>query len=221
MRSITITIVAFTLLLCSEASGQTSRFEAGLQAGPSFGWLRGNKVIDDADVLWGPAVGLNFQVNLTGHWGLRLGAGFHQKGSTIDVTFTDSNGAAISDGTVRGELQYLSVPLMVRYGFGEKFRVSAGAGAYAGVLASARYTTSDFDFPDQTTTDDYEALDIGLCASVSGALALGGHMGVSAEVRYDKGLTNISALPVVDDGSIRTNAVCLLLGWSYRFGKAL
>lgn len=46
-------------------------------------------------------------------------------------------------------------------------------------------------------------------------------MSVSAEVRYDKGLSNISALPVVDDGSIRTNAVCLLLGWSYRLGKAL
>lgn len=200
---------------------RTTRFEAGLQVGPSLGWLRGNKFIDDTDPLLGPAVGLNLQYNISSMWGIRLGAGYQQKGSSTDVTFTDVNGSTIGTGTVRSELQYLNIPLMLRFGFGEKFRVNAGAGAYAGVLMSGRYATTGFDFPDQTVTDNYENLDIGVCASVSGALALGGRMSLSAEARYDKGITNISALPVVDDGSIRTNAVCLLLGCSYRFGSAL
>lgn len=200
---------------------QTSRYEAGVQAGPTLSWLRGNKALDSTDPLMGPAVGLTFQYNLSSMLGIRLGAGYQQKGSSTDVTFTDVNGTTIGSGTLRNELQYLSIPLMLRFGFGEKFRVSAGAGGYAGVLMSARYTTTGFDFADQTITDDFENLDIGVCASVSGALALGEHLSLGAEARYDKGLTNISALPVVDDGSVRTNAVFLLLGCSYRFGSAL
>lgn len=209
------------VIVRSGVIGQTSRFEVGLQAGPSLSWLRGNKFIDDSGTLLGPAAGLTLQYNFSSHLGLRLGAGYQQKGSSIDVTFTDINVTPLGTGTVRSELQYLNIPLMLRFGFGEKFRVSAGAGAYAGLLISARYVPTGFDFPDQTVTDNYENLDMGVCASLSGALALGEHMSLSAEARYDKGLTNISALPVVDDGSIRTNAVCLLVGCSYRFGSAL
>lgn len=200
---------------------QISRFEVGLKAGPSLGWLRGNKFIDDTDPLLGPAVGLTLQYNFSSNLGLRLGAGYQQKGSTTDVTFTDINVNPIGRGTVRSELRYLNIPLMLRYGLGGKFRVSAGLGGYAGILMSARETSQGFDFPDLTVTDDFESLDLGVCASLSGALAVSEKTRLTAEARYDKGLTNISALPVADGGSIRTNAVCLMLGCSFSFGGAL
>ncbi|HRH39809.1 MAG TPA: hypothetical protein PK760_15775, partial [Flavobacteriales bacterium] len=80
---------------------RTSRFEAGLQVGPSFSWLRGNKVIDRTDPLKGPAVGLNVHYNIWTIGGIRLGASYQQKGSSTDVTFTEVNGTAIGSGTVR------------------------------------------------------------------------------------------------------------------------
>ncbi len=221
MRTLHITLLIAFLAACIGSFAQTTRFEAGLQVGSSTGWLRGNKAIDDSGPLHGPAAGLNFQYNLSQHLGVRLGAGYQRKGSSTDVTFTDNIGNVLGSGAVRGELQYLSFPLMLRYGFGEKFRVSAGAGGYLGILLSATQTSSGFDFPDVTITKNFENTDIGLCGSISGALALGQKISLSLEARYDKGLTNISALPVVDDGSIRTNAVCLLLGCSYRLGSAL
>ncbi len=216
-----LALAVTVLFIRSEVLSQTARFEAGLQAGPSLEWLRGNKFIDDTDVLIGPAAGLTLQYNFSSKLGIRLGAGYQQKGSNTDVTFTDMNGSTIGSGTVRNEMQYMTIPLMLRYGFGEKFRVSAGLGGYAGILMSAQYKTKGFDFPDQTTTDDLENTDFGLCASISGALSVGEKIRLSAEARYDKGLSNISALPVVDDGSIRTNAVCLMLGCSYSFGSTL
>ncbi|QQR84993.1 MAG: PorT family protein [Flavobacteriales bacterium] len=200
---------------------QMTRFEAGLQLGPSLSWLRGNKAIDGTDALLGPAAGLSLQYNTSSVFGIRLGAGYQEKGYSSDVTFTDINGNTIGSGTVRYELHYLSIPLMLRFGFGEKVRVTAGAGGYAGVLMSGQLTSKGFDLADQTVTDDFENLDLGICASIAGSFPLGAHFGLNTEVRYDKGLTNISALPVVDDGSIRTNAVSLLVGCSYRFGKAI
>lgn len=221
MRAPHITLLIALFAASTVSFAQTTRFEAGLQVGSSTSWLRGNKAIDDSDPLHGPAAGLSLQYYLSRHLGLRLGAGYQQKGSSSDITFTDNIGNAIGTGAVRSELRYLSVPLMLRYGFGDKFRVSAGVGGYVGILLSATQAYSGFDFPDATITKNFESTDIGLCGSISGALALGQKISISLEARYDKGLTNISALPVVDDGSIRTNAVCMLLGCAYRFGTTL
>lgn len=221
MRTHHITLLIALFAACTGSFAQTTRFEAALQVGSSSAWLRGNKAIDDSDPLHGPIAGLSLQYNLSGHLGLRSGAGYQQKGSSTDITFTDNIGNVLGTGAVRSELRYLSFPLMLRYGFGDKLRVSAGVGGYVGILLSAQQTYRGFDFPDATITKNFEGTDIGLCGSISGALALGQKISLSLEARYDKGLTNISALPVVDDGSIRTNAVCMLLGCAYRFGAAL
>lgn len=197
----------------------STRFEVGVQAGPSLSWLRGNRSIDHSASLLGPTAGLTLQYNFTPHLGVRLGAGHQQKGSSSEVTFADIHGTPIASGTVRSELQYLTVPLMLHGGVGEKFRLSAGVGGYVGVLMAARSRSEGIVL--STSTDDFERLDLGLCASVCGALALNTRVKLSAELRYDKGLINITALPVVNDGSIRTNAVSLLLGCSFSFGNSL
>lgn len=216
-----LALATITLLVRSHGMSQMSKYEVGVQAGPSLSWLRGNKLLDRTDALFGPVAGLTFQYNLSSALGVRLGAGYQQKGSSTDVNFSDVNGNTIGSGAVRSELQYLNIPLMLRFGVGEKFRVSGAVGGYAGIRMSARYKTTGFDFPNATTTDEFEALDVGVCASLSGALAVSETIGLSLEARYDKGLTNISALPVVDDGSIRTSAVCLMMGCNYRFGGTL
>ena len=50
---------------------------------------------------------------------------------------------------------------------------------------------------------------------------VGGHMLLSAELRQEMGLVNVSKLPVVDDGSILTRGTTLFVGVGYRLGKEL
>lgn len=226
-----LALIAIALLTRSVAISQATptgtgpvsaqRFEAGLQFGPGVSWLRGNKVTDETGLLPGPAAALTVQYNLSSILGIRLGAGYQLKGSSTDVSFSDINGNVLGRGTVRYELPYLHAPLMLRIGFGRRWRVNAGVGGYAAMLMSAKLTSKGSDIPEQAVTDDFERFDLGICASVGGSLVLGERFGLNAEVRYEKGLTNISALPVVGDGSIRTNAVCLLMGCGYRFGSTL
>lgn len=219
-RTIVPAIVAAALLLPSEGNGQTPHFEAGLQAGPAYSWLTGNKVIDDYAAAWGPAVGLTFQYDLSRMFGLMIGAIHQRKGTIADVQFTDITGNPIGNGEVRSTLDYLLFPLMARATFGNGPRFHAGAGPYAGRLMRARQTWRGEGFREGTTntTDDFERWDLGISASAGVSFSLAGNLWLTTEVRYDKGLTNISALPVIDDGSIRTNAACLLAGFSYRFG---
>ncbi len=232
MRTITFTLVAITLLIHSEARGQTllvrseatgltPRFEAGLQLGPSLGWLRGNKTLDATDPLLGPAAAVTLQYGCSKTIGVRVGLGYQRKGTTSEVTFTDINGSVIRDGEIHSALDYLLIPVMMRASFGNKAHLTVGVGPYAGFLMRSRQTSSGgLDFPAFDNTDDLEKWDMGISASLGGSLPLGDALAIQTEVRYDKGLTNVSALPVINDGSIRTNAVCLMLGCSYRFGKA-
>lgn len=61
----------------------------------------------------------------------------------------------------------------------------------------------------------------GLHAGIGMAFRISERLSLTRGSRYVKGLMNISALPMINDGSIRTHAVSLLVGCSYRFGKAL
>jgi hypothetical protein len=185
--------------------------------------LRGNDFYDKSDALLGAAAGLTFQYELSPVFGVRLGAGYQHKGLREQLTITDVNGTSLGTGDVFFTTDYITFPLMARASFGKGTRFSVGFGPYAGMLLKAQDRWSAEGYAGGTTdrTDNFEPWDFGISASAGAAWSLGWAFWLNAEVRYDKGLTNISALPVVNDGSVRTNAVSLLVGCSYRFGKDL
>ena len=211
-----------SLFLATAALAQVGQVEAGVQIGPSLSWLRGNRVIDGTDALLGPAAALSIQFGLTDQLGLRTGVGYQRKGTRSLVLFTDANGTTLAEGDLLCTYDYLVIPVMLRASFGSKARLLVGLGPYAGFLIKSQYLfTGVGTFPSIETTDDHTAWDAGVSASVGGSIHLGAKLSLQAEVRYDKGLTNISALPVIDDGSIRTNAVAFLVGCGYLFGGSI
>ncbi len=216
-----ITLAATSLIACSALIAQPGRFEAGIQLGPSLGWLRGNKAIDATDPILGPSAMATLRYAFSEHLGVSAGLGYQGKGMLEEITLTDINGNLLRQINSRYTLDYLMIPLMLRASFGNKARLVVGAGPYAGMLLRSRQSFGDErEFPTVDNTDDLKQWDMGISASLGGAFPLSDAFVLQAEVRYDKGLTNISALALMDDGSIRTNAVCLMLGCSYRFGKA-
>lgn len=223
MKHVNLPFIALALLAGQQVSAQQPRFELGAQVGPGLTSLRGNRSVDQTDALLAPAAGLTLQYDLSERFGIRLGAGYQRKGMRDEVLFTDVNGTPTGTADVSYTTDFLTFPLMARYAFGQATRFSIGLGPYAGMLLQAqeRWSGEGLEGGTNERTDDLEPWDFGLSASAGAAWSLGGNLWLNAEVRYDKGLTDISALPVVDDGSIRTNAVSLLVGCSYRFGKAL
>lgn len=212
---------ALLLLAAQPVSAQTPRFDLGLQAGPSLSWLRGNDLIDDSDALLGAAAGMTLQYDLSPVFGVRLGVGYQRKGLREEVLFTDVNGTPMGTADLSYTTDHLTFPLMARASFGQGTRFSVGLGPYAGMLLNAteRWSGEGLEGGTNDRTDDLEPWDFGISACAGAAWSLGGALWLNAEVRYDKGLTNISALPVVNDGDVRTNALSLLVGCSYRFGK--
>jgi hypothetical protein len=211
---------ALFLLAAQPVNAQTPRFDLGLQVGPGLGWLRGNKLVDATDPLLGLSAAGTLQYNISERLGLRAGIGFQRKGMRQAITLTDVDGNIIRQYNSPYALDYVMVPLMLRASFGSRARLVVGAGPYVGMLLRAQQSFGDEGrFPTVDNTDNLKQWDMGISASLGGVFPLNDAFALQTEIRYDKGLTNISALPLVDDGSIRTNAVSLLVGCSYRFGS--
>lgn len=200
---------------------QTNRMELGVQAGPGLSWLRGNTFLDGTDAQVNAAYGVGFQYNFNKGIGLRTGVSYQRKGSSAEITLTDINGSTLAKGTALNTLEYLVVPVMVRAGFGRSVRFSANVGPYAGYLLKGTSRIKGVDGFDDDTTEGLERWDLGICAGLGIGMNVGGHMLLSAELRQEMGLVNVSKLPVVDDGSILTRGTTLFVGVGYRLGKEL
>lgn len=213
---------AWIALLWAVACGaQSTGVGLILQGGPTLGWLQVGRTVDHADAIRGAVGSLAVQYDLNERFGVRLGAGYHRKGSSVKVGYTDVDGIRSDQGVLRTELDYLMIPLMARFSFGKGTRFSVGAGPYAGYLAKASsiQELGPIGTPAEDITKRMKRWDMGLCASVAAGWSLGPRTTLSAEVRYDKGFTNINRLPIEVDGRIRTHAACLLVGLGYRLGN--
>ena len=65
-------------------------------------------------------------------------------------------------------------------------------------------------------TSDYKTIDMGITAGIGLAIPINDKFSLSAEIRNNLGLTNISKSSSVTN---KTNSTNLLIGVTYKFGK--
>lgn len=77
------------------------------------------------------------------------------------------------------------------------------------------------NFPESSTdeTDLFKRFDAGLTFGGGAGLLIHDKIYVTAEVRNNLGLYNISDLTVIDGGTVKNNSINFLLGVSYNIGK--
>ncbi|MDQ3102155.1 MAG: PorT family protein [Bacteroidota bacterium] len=202
--------------------GQANRFDIGIEGGPSRTFLQGNTLIDDLhEPTLGYSGGLFFQYSFRKVVSLRTKIAFERKGSVLHLPLVDIHGNLIDDVTTNANFNYLTIPLLLRATFGKKVQYFMNAGAYWGYLLKQTFVTKGSKLPE--TTSDNTALhkrsDMGISAGVGLALPIARDFLLSIEVRHNLGMYNISAVPVINDGVIRTNSTDLLLGFTYKFGQ--
>jgi hypothetical protein len=220
MKSI-FTIIIVTINLAANA--QFNRLDLGIQGGVGLATLRGNSTIYGAhNPRMGYAGGLFAQYNFTPHLALRSGCYYERKGSAIELTIIDITGTEI--GILRGKenFDYLTVPLLFRFSFGKKLQYFVNAGPYIGfLLKQTEYTEPFQSIPEMTNdlTDNFKKNDFGASLGVGFNYMLNDNFVFSVELRNCMGLNDISALPLINDGSLKTNALSLLAGVHYRLGR--
>ena len=219
-------LVLITLIFSSSLIfGQTNKFEVGLEMGPSLISLRGNDILENhKDLSFGFSSGLTFQYNFPKFLSIRTNISFERKGLTTKGMATDEYGNEIGEITFHSNFNYLTVPLLGRLTIGKKIKFFVNAGPYVGYLIKQKDVTEAFgDNPKTETdnTDNFEKLDFGITTGLGASFPIYNRLLISLEIRNNLGLTNISSVPVVNDGVIKTNSTNFLIGVAYKFGTGV
>ena len=222
--SVIIVLLALAVFNTPAIGQVNSSLEVGAQHILAFSKLHGNPFVNQMHthtVSLGRS--LYFQYNTKSPFSVRAEPGFERKGSQLDVASTDMNGNPLGMTNVKIKLDYYTLPVLCRATFGsDKVNYFVNAGPFIGYLNRSSVYVSGGGMPDMDPMNDsgnYKELDAGVSVGAGITIPVKDVIIFSVEARDNYGLYNTSRLPVINNASVKTNSVCLLLAMGYRFGN--
>jgi len=210
-------LVLLFLSVCSLPSfsqrSPLSKIEIGLEGGPNFTAIYGaSEITDFYTIGFGFCSGVSFQANFSSLLSLRTNLSFERKVQQVkgDLIFTDDLGKEIGPGRVHSNLDYLIIPVLIRFNFGNHVRFYANIGPYLGFLLQAKTV---INIPEQqkiTDTKEGGQIDFGISAGLGMAIPIQDKFSLTFEARNNLGL-----LPVFKGGKLKTNAIDFLVGFAF------
>lgn len=212
----------FIATLTNVAIGQLYRIDAGIQGGPGYKSLYGNRFLENnKSAGLGFSAGLTFQYNLSKIFAINTGISFERKGSFFKGVAYDVNRNPIGNYRMHGNYDYLTIPLLLRASVGKKIRFYINAGPFFGYLIKqtdiSRVEGIGKIKRDNTST--MHQTDMGVSTGAGMIIPLNERLNLSGEIRNNRGLYNISKDPIISNGELKTNYTNLILGLNYRFRK--
>jgi len=192
-----VLMLALAITFCSTglmAQGISGGFKAGLNFANQNFESDGFSINPDGRTSF--HAGFFATINM-GTFGIQPELIYNSVGSKFDL---GSSGEQIT------KIDYLTIPVMVRFNFAKIVNIHAGPNF--GFLLSAK---NEFDGDTEDIKDDLKGMDIGIGAG----LGLDLPMGLTAGLRYNIGVSNILDDP---DGTIKNNVFQLSVGYKF-FGK--
>ncbi len=195
--------------------GQNTKYSFGIEGGPSYTIYRGNDIIKDFD---SPGIrgmaGLYFKTFISEHSAFSTNFSYEIKGL---------NGKGILPNlspcncTTRGYLDYLVINLMYQIAIGEKKNFYYKIGTFGGYLLSKKNISTGNNFKKSINYDieQYHKFDFGLTNGLGVLFNLNESLIFSTEIRNNFGLFNISKVINIKDGTVKSNATTLLIGFLF------
>ena len=173
---------AFNTTNAQMATSTTPEAEFGVKGGFNISNMYTDSA-DDENVLYGFNAGVYAKFPLSEMISVQPELYYTTKGSELDYSIADFNGSS------KLRLDYIQLPVMVKFNIGEHFNVHAGP--YAAFLVNANAKSeNNFDFAEfdeDLDTDDFEKFEFGLGAGIEFAFNP-----LTVGLRYDYGLTNVN-----------------------------
>ncbi|MBK0404864.1 PorT family protein [Adhaeribacter sp. BT258] len=214
-----------TLLLLSlafQTSAQSHKYTLGLELGGNRSCSYGNDLLrNNAAAITRTSGGVSFQLNLNSVFAIKTGLAYEQKGFTTPFWF----GSYENIGTLKFLHTYLTVPVLVRATFGNKFRYFVNTGPYIGFALTHKYS---FEEPGKADLEndinkEYKPLDYGFSLGAGISYPLNPRIDLSLEARNNLGLKNIAnginPFKPSEGFVYKTNSQTLLFGLSYKIGE--
>jgi hypothetical protein len=214
-------ILIFLISIAHIARGQRFGFE--YVAGPSIASLYGNTYIDryhhpKLSVFAG--IGCGYKI--TSRSSLHVNVLFDRKGSSgksANTEWRDENGNVLGTGRMSfsTNYDYITIPLTYGFSFGRTLNFRIDAGGYLAYLVDQKEHYNRFFSQPPTTIREkgqFKKTDFGISAGLFLYVPLTEKWNIKTGILNNLGLTNISKIPTVGSGSIKTFSCNLMIGVS-------
>lgn len=178
----------------------------GINGGATYSNTRGNVIADEGNASLDFLIGFAAEYSISESFSIKINLNYERKTTSIEsITFENTN--------IRTTYSYLTLPILAKYSFGSSKDFYLNGGPFVGFLLNAKSKADDF--PSATFTDLQNKVDVGLSVGIGKRFELSDSNSLDVEIRNNLGLVNISAVKVIDDATVKTNAINLILMYNF------
>lgn len=206
------------MVLVSNVNIAQNKIRFGVQGGMTYSSLRGNKSAENLNSGIDFLVGVSLEYQIKERLSLIANVSYDRKSvndkSYIEIIENPEDPGFYGKVKIIANYQYLSIPVLLKYDFGDNDSFYINGGPFLGYLLKSQLS-NDYDNSSTDTTDDNKKMDFGLTFGIGKTFKLNSNQEITVEIRDNLGLSNTSKIGVVDNGSIKTNSLNLICGWSF------
>lgn len=199
------------LLLTSTIFAQ-NEIRIGLNTGATLFNFRGNSVVENSDSKIGFLAGISFEYYMNENISIKTNLNYERKSLSQSGGYYDENGIFI-EMEANIHYDYLTLPILFKYEFGNTNNFYVNGGPFLGLLLNAKIKGDNSPSDDITSLN--KKIDGGLSLGIGTKFQLNSKNILSIELRDNYGLLNISEVSVLDNGTIKTNSLNLILSWDF------
>ena len=210
-------LLIIILFFIGKLTFSQEKIDYGLNVGINYFNVRGNDFADQYNYDFGFLIGITFEYTLKNNFSVITGINYEKKNTINENSNTlDSNGNVLGNAVIKEKFDYLNLPILLKINFNNSFFLNGGPyisyllSSETEIDSSVSETVSNID-----STDRFKKVDLGLSFGIGKGFKLNEKNNLNFEIRYNLGVTNISDVPVINNGKIKTNSMNLLMGLTF------
>ena len=193
-----------------------SQIKIGLNAGATYSKLYGKNVYDSPGYK-GFLIGASFEYYLNESLSLKTNLNYERTLLFDDISLTDKFGIIIGQVELTSNFDYLNIPIMAKYEFGnsKKFFVNRGPFLWFLLSTKTKGKSKVSDFNTSYNNEGLKKINVGLSFGIGMKVYSNDKSDLNIELRENLGLLNIDNGDYGNENIIKTNYLNLILNWSF------
>lgn len=205
------TLLIISTIFLTTISFAQENILIGINGGATYSNFRGNTSADRGNSSLDFLIGGSVEFPISEKFSIKTNLNYERKSTTVKGIINSQ----FQNVKVRSTYSYLSLPILAKYKFGESNDFYINGGPFVAFLLNAKSKsdvspTSNFTYLNKTT-------DVGLSFGVGKRFNISDQNYLDLEIRNNLGLINISAVDVIDEGTLKTNSLNLILTYNFSF----
>lgn len=221
----TLLSISFLLITFLNYS-QNSTIKFGIQAGLNYSDFRGYEIPVTPLYSESPAFaflgGINLEYLIKEKLSLKLELNYERKSQKADNTleiFNTDGSSKVYNFISKKNYDYLVLPILIKYSFSNNNSFYLNGGPFIGYLLKSNIT-NNLENIDGLNNEPFETTkynnktDFGLSIGLGKNFEVKEKNSIFIEIRENLGLTNTSKNTVMGNGTVKTNSLNLIIGYS-------